>query len=70
MKTKTCVIFFVFLLLFSFFFFGKQEEGPFYRFSMDRMEELFLSPRARDIFGVEEEEAVAVFGDHKKDVFL
>ena len=70
MKTKTGVIFFVFLLLFSFFFFGKQEEGPFYRFSMDQMEELFLSPRARDIFGVEEEEAVAVFGDHEKDVFL
>jgi len=70
MKTKTGVIFFVFLLLFSFFFFGKQEEGPFYRFFLDRMEELFLSPRARDIFGVEEEEAVAVFGDHEKDVFL
>ena len=70
MKTKSQVIFFVFLLLFSLFFLGDVEQGPFYRFSMERMESFFLSPKAREIFGVEEEEAVAVFGEHGKEIFL
>ncbi|MBR4288580.1 MAG: hypothetical protein IKT50_04000 [Clostridia bacterium] len=70
MKTKTAVIFFVSLLLFSLFFHRAEGNGHFYRFSMDRMEEFFLSPEAREIFGVEEEEAVAVFGDEGENVFL
>ncbi len=70
MKTETRVIFFVFLLLFSLFFLGNEKHGHFYRFSMDQMEEFFLSPKAREIFGVEEEEAVAVFGAADEDVFL
>lgn len=70
MKSKTKALLFVFLLLFSLFFMKAEEESYFFRFSMDQMEEFFLSPKAREIFGVEEEEAIAVFGEDGEDVFL
>lgn len=63
-------ILFAFLLLFSLFFLGKNSRGAFYRFSMDQMERFFLSPEVQEIFGVEKEDAVAVFRSENQEVLL
>lgn len=70
MKIRRRQIFFLFLLLLSLFFAKSEEIGTFYRFSMDSMERFFSSRKAREIFGVDEEEAVAVFGSQEEEVFL
>lgn len=48
----------------------RNETSPFSSFSFDSFEAVFQSPKAREVFDLDEEEAVAVFGDLFKDQYV
>ena len=68
-KRSFCIILAGLILCGSIFLFQGAAFG-LYRFSMEFFRNLFSVERAREVFCVEEEEYVEVFGESKEEVFL